>query len=97
MYDNSKLNKLDWDKIYKLFEREILSKIRLQQPKAVLADIKSSNSLNVKDSNDDNINFAFFSYVENNWQVVVSGLDVVEMPAVVTVKLEVPPPSLSNL
>lgn len=96
MYDTSKQKELDWGKIYNLFEQEIFTLVRQQQPQAVSAEIRDYKTLFVKDNEDQLINFAFCNYIDNAWQVVVSSLDAVEIYKEVKIIIQASIPTASN-
>lgn len=96
MYDTSKQKELAWDKVYRQYEQQILSKIHQQQPQAATAEVKDYRSLYIKDSKGKVINWALCSYIDNNWQVILHDPDYVEKVIVKQISIQAPPPPASD-
>jgi hypothetical protein len=90
-YLSCKPDELDWEKVYKQFQQVIFDKIVQQEPLTDSVEIRGFMSLFIKDKIGSIIKIAFCNYIEDEWNVVVSGLDVEERVKVVTVILSPPP------
>lgn len=77
MYDTNNVN-IEWDKVYRQYQNVIFKKIAQQQPLAFIAEIRSYGSLFIKDEAENVINLAFCNYIGDEWEVIVTGLNVVE-------------------
>ena len=99
MYHTDKVE-VDWDNIYRQYRQIILEKIYQQEPLADTVEVinnKSFYSLSVKDRNSIPIKRAYCNYDNDEWNVVVGGLDPVEKVILTRVTLHPPPPGSSDL
>jgi len=85
MYDTGKQDELAWDKVYKQYQHVIFDKIVQIEPLAVTADTKEYGSLNVRDKGGTVIKTAYCRYINDEWNVVVAGLDAENKVKVTTV------------
>jgi hypothetical protein len=96
MYYTDK-TEVEWDKIYRQYQHIILEKIYRQEPLAATAEVindESFYSLSVKDKNGIPIKIAYCDYLDDEWRVVIGGLDPDRKKVkLITVKLYPPPPS----
>ena len=90
MYDTSKEDKLAWDKIYRLYEREIFDKIFQKEPHAVTVEIKEYGSLNIKNKDNRLIKIAFCHYLDDEWIVVLADLNSLRKVKVTQVEIHPP-------
>jgi hypothetical protein len=93
MYDTNKIKEEEfawWDKVYRQFQQVIFNKIFQQQPLAVTAEIKEYGQLYVKDENGSVINLAFCNYVDDEWNVIVTGTNITQKVKVTRVILNPP-------
>jgi hypothetical protein len=91
MYDTSKQNELAWDKVYQQFQPIIFDKILQKQPLAAAAEAKENKSLLIKDKDGLVINIAYCNYINNEWEVLVGGLN--EVRKILTTTITITPPS----
>ena len=92
MYYTDK-TEIDWDKIYHQYQDTILDKIYKQEPLATTVEIindERAHSLSIKDRNGIPIKIAYCDYLNEEWNVVVGGLNPITRVKLTTVKLYPP-------
>jgi len=89
--DTSAQDRLNWNKIYELCEHEILPIIQAAEPLTHAVRPLKYKRLAVHDADGTLIKLAFCNYINGEWSVVVTGLNVVERKVEVSVTLTLPP------
>jgi len=89
-YLSGKQRVLNWDKIFELCGPIIFHKIIDQAPFAVSYKMRGELSLNVFDKSGNLINTAFCDYIDDDWRVIVTGIDVVEKKVEIKIPMKLP-------
>lgn len=92
MYGNDRAKRIDWAKITGIFYNEFLDLISKSEPLAATLEVRSFQSLFVKDAEGSVITLAFCNYVDDEWQINLSPPDSITRSINFSVAIAPPKP-----